>query len=90
MYWKYASIICFFISIHLFSQNTSPQDTIYLEKIDLISNKVDNDEPIVKETIFIDDKLENINTAKNLKLHTIHLVDPNNIKLEINKFDILQ
>ena len=45
---------------------------------------------IPKETIFIDDKLENINTAKNLKLHTIHLVDPNNIKLEINKFDILQ
>ena len=43
---------------------------------------------IPKETIFIDDKLENINTAKNLKLHTIHLIDPNNIELEINKFDI--
>ena len=58
MYWKYASIICFFISIHLFSKNTNPQDTIYLEKIDLISNKVDNDEPIVKETIFIEDYSE--------------------------------
>ena len=45
---------------------------------------------IPKETIFIDDKLENINTAKNLKLHTIHLVDPSNIELEINKFNILQ
>ena len=38
------------------------------------------------ETVFIDDKLENIQAAKNLKLLTIHLTDPNKIEYEINKF----
>ena len=41
---------------------------------------------IAQETIFIDDKLENIEAAKNLNLKTIHLVDPNRIELEIDKF----
>jgi 2-haloacid dehalogenase len=41
---------------------------------------------IPQETIFIDDKLENIEAAKNLNLKTIHLVDPNRIELEIDKF----
>ena len=41
---------------------------------------------IPKETVFIDDKLENIEAAKNLNLKTIHLVDPNKIELEIDKF----
>ena len=41
---------------------------------------------IPNETVFIDDKLENIEAAKNLKLQTIHLVDPNKIELEIDKF----
>ena len=39
-----------------------------------------------KETVFIDDKLENIKAAQNLNFKTIHLVDPKNIELEINKF----
>ena len=39
-----------------------------------------------QETVFIDDKLENIEAAKKLKLKTIHLVDPNKIELEIDKF----
>ena len=39
-----------------------------------------------RETIFIDDKLENIQAAKNLKILTIHLTDPNKIEYEINKF----
>ena len=38
------------------------------------------------ETIFIDDKLENIQAAQNLNLLTIHLTDPNKIEYEINKF----
>ena len=41
---------------------------------------------IPKETVFIDDKLENINAAKDLDLNTIHLVNPNNIETEINNF----
>ena len=41
---------------------------------------------IPQETVFIDDKLENIESAKKLNLKTIHLVDPNIIELEIDKF----
>ena len=41
---------------------------------------------IPQETVFIDDKLENIEAAKKLNLKTIHLVDPNKIELEIDKF----
>jgi HAD superfamily hydrolase (TIGR01509 family) len=41
---------------------------------------------IPNETVFIDDKIENIKAAQNLKLKTIHLIDPKNIELEINKF----
>ena len=41
---------------------------------------------IPNQTIFIDDKLENILAAKNLDLNTIHLVDPNRIELEIDRF----
>ena len=41
---------------------------------------------IPQETVFIDDKLENIKAAKKLNLKTIHLVDPNIIELEIDKF----
>ena len=38
---------------------------------------------IPQETVFIDDKLENIEAAKKLNLKTIHLVDPNKIELEM-------
>ena len=38
------------------------------------------------ETIFIDDTLENIHTAKRLGFKTIHLVNPFQIKNEIYKF----
>ena len=41
---------------------------------------------IPNETVFIDDKLENIKAAQNLKLNTIHLTNPKKIELEINKF----
>ena len=37
------------------------------------------------ETVFIDDKLENIKAANNLYLKTIHLLDPKKIDLEIDK-----
>ena len=56
-----------------------PDTAIYklaINRFNLIPNK----------TIFIDDKLENILAAKNLDLNTIHLVDPNRIELEIDRF----
>ena len=37
-------------------------------------------------TVFIDDKQENIEAAKRLNFKTIHLIDPKNIEIEINKF----
>ena len=43
---------------------------------------------IPDETVFIDDKLVNIQAAQNLQLHTIHLTNPKNIELEIMKFVI--
>ena len=39
-----------------------------------------------EETIFIDDNLDNIQTAKSLNFKTIHLINPNRIKEEINNF----
>tara|TARA_Y100000590_G_scaffold443044_1_gene571958 strand:+ start:381 stop:986 length:606 start_codon:yes stop_codon:yes gene_type:complete len=41
---------------------------------------------IPNETVFIDDKLENIQAAKNLKFNIIHLTDPDKIDFEINKY----
>ena len=41
---------------------------------------------IPNETVFIDDKIENINMANNLNFQTIHLTNPNDIKFEINKY----
>ncbi len=41
---------------------------------------------IPKDTVFIDDKIENILAAKQLNFNTIHLIDPNKIELEIKKF----
>jgi 2-haloacid dehalogenase len=41
---------------------------------------------VPSETVFIDDKLENINAAKELDLNIIHLIDPKTIVTEINKF----
>ncbi len=39
-----------------------------------------------RETVFIDDKLENIEAAKILNFKTIHLSNPETIEKEINKF----
>ena len=39
-----------------------------------------------KNTVFIDDKLENILAAKKLSFKTIHLINPTTIKIEIEKF----
>ena len=39
-----------------------------------------------EETVFIDDKLENIEAAQGLNFKTIHLTDPKNIEKEINQF----
>ena len=41
---------------------------------------------IPQDTVFIDDKLENIEAAQKLKLQTIHLIAPNNIESELDKF----
>ena len=39
-----------------------------------------------EETVFVDDKLENIKVAENLHFKTLHLTDPNKIKVELEKF----
>ena len=39
-----------------------------------------------EKTVFIDDKLENIEAAKRLNFKTIHLTNPKTIKTEITKF----
>ena len=59
MYQKFLLSICFLLSINLFSQIEIIQpDTIYyLDKVDLISNKVSEDEPVVKETIYIEQEI---------------------------------
>jgi len=56
-----------------------PDPAIYnlaIKRFDLNPNK----------TVFIDDKKENIEAAKNIGFNVIHLVNPDNIKEEINKF----
>ena len=40
-----------------------------------------------KKTVFIDDKITNIEAATNLNFRIIHLTNPNNIMYEIKKFD---
>ena len=39
-----------------------------------------------EETVFIDDKLENIEAAQKMNFKTIHLTNPKNIEMEIKKF----
>ena len=46
---------------------------------------IDRYDLIPSETVFIDDNLDNINTAIKLGFNTIHLIDTNEIKKEINK-----
>ena len=56
-----------------------PDKAIYklaISRFDLIPDK----------TVFIDDKIENIEAAKELNFKTIHIIDPKNIKEQINDF----
>ena len=56
-----------------------PDPKIYelaITRFDLVSS----------ETLFIDDREENIEAAKELGFQTIHLTDPTLIKSEINKY----
>tara|TARA_Y100000294_G_scaffold53501_1_gene50446 strand:+ start:99 stop:692 length:594 start_codon:yes stop_codon:yes gene_type:complete len=39
-----------------------------------------------EETVFVDDKKENIETAKKLNFVTVHLTDPNKIKVKLEKY----
>jgi len=41
---------------------------------------------VPEETLFVDDRKDNIETAIQLGFQTIHLIDPYSIKSEINKF----
>ena len=56
-----------------------PDPKIYLLAIDRFNLDPQN-------TVFIDDKLVNIEAAKKLGFKTIHLTNPNTIEAEINKF----
>ena len=42
-----------------------------------------------EKTIFVDDKLENIEVAENLNFKTVHLTNPNKIKVELEKYSKL-
>ena len=39
-----------------------------------------------EETVFVDDKKENIEAAKKLNFVTVHLTDPNKIKVKLEKY----
>ncbi len=39
-----------------------------------------------EDTVFIDDKIENIEAAQKMNFKTIHLTNPKNIEMEIKKF----
>jgi len=41
---------------------------------------------IPEKTIFVDDRIENINTANSLGFNTVHLKNPNTIKEKLKKF----
>jgi FMN phosphatase YigB (HAD superfamily) len=41
---------------------------------------------VPEETLFIDDREDNIQAAENLGFQTIHLTDPSTIKSDIKKF----
>ena len=41
---------------------------------------------IPKKTLFIDDKFDNINSAKKLGFKTLHLIEPKKIYSEIEKY----
>lgn len=58
---------------------TKPNKEIY----ELAINKFDL---IPKETVFIDDRLENIEAAKKLNFKTVHLLNPDKIEEKIKNF----
>ena len=64
----------------------SGQDKLMKPDVAIYELAINRFNLIPQDTVFIDDKLENIEVAKNLNLKTIHLVDPNKIELEIDKF----
>tara|TARA_Y100000741_G_scaffold233521_1_gene178457 strand:- start:423 stop:1013 length:591 start_codon:yes stop_codon:yes gene_type:complete len=58
---------------------TKPNEEIYklaLKRFNLIAN----------DTLFIDDKIENIESAKKLNFNTLHLINPKKIKKEVYNF----
>ena len=60
---------------------TKPDERIYqiaIDRYDLTPS----------DTVFIDDNLDNINAAVKLGFNTIHLIDPYQIKNQINKYFI--
>ena len=63
----------------------SGQDKLIKPDIDIYHLAIKRFSLNPAETIFIDDKLENIITAKNLGFKIIHLTNPEKIKDEINK-----
>ena len=50
--------------------------TLALKRFNLIPN----------DTLYIDDKIENINSAKKLNFNTVHLIDPKKIREEVYQF----
>ena len=89
LYLSKSKISRFPVKISLFSSSstsfsTSPKKIKPFEDIYLLA--VNRYGLIPNETVFIDDNLDNINTAIRLDFKTIHLVDPYQIKSEIYKY----
>jgi len=64
----------------------SGEEKIIKPQPEIFYRAIDKYQLIPSETVFIDDKLDNINASIKLGFKTIHLVDPKQIEKEIIKY----
>ena len=64
----------------------SGEDKLIKPNLDIYQLAIERFDLDPHKCVFIDDKLENIETAKKLSFHTIHLTNPQTIKTDIKKY----
>ena len=64
----------------------SGEDKLIKPNLDIYQLAIERFDLDPHKCVFIDDKLENIETAKKLSFHTIHLTNPKTISAEIKKY----
>ena len=64
----------------------SGEDKLIKPNLDIYQLAIERFDLDPHKCVFIDDKLENIETAKKLSFHTIHLTNPKTISSEIKKY----